>query len=1221
MRRRLFRLFVIAFAALVLGIGTLPYWFGSALAAAGRSRGLSVGRYERLGYARFALHDVEYRRATVRVTATRVEVDTPFVWLWRQTWKQSAPVNVGEWKVDVERSSTPSAPTVDRGWVWLRALLARIAVQLERWLPRASAGAGAVNWPGGGVTTAGGSWTGREIALRDVVYRSVTADTATVDFGADGVIRVTARAFAGQAGATLESIGSRVQGGLTWWEQPVAVDATFGPRGWLPAAASFNATGWNVPAERVKLGALYTAVRAAGKLEWREDRFVTDISATGEPREGTSAPPLEVKLRGDGDTQAFTIETVRAVLPGLTATLSAPVVFSRTSGLRETPARFSLQGDLAQMPWFTATGAFTADAQVVTTGAGVPTVEFAAEARTVRARDVAIAAAAAKGRLNWPRLEITTGTLEGGEGGQLTWSGGWDFATRELFGGVMAGQLRRASLARWLPAQPTFDRVDVTLAGEGPLAEIRHHGRLEAADVTFAGVNPLALTLEWRGAAANIAELTAQVSAGASVVRATGSAGPLSLTFATLEFRQSDAMRLQLSAPATLHWRPQLRLEPLRLTGPDGSLEMAATAGESGRISVSAFQLPSRWSADFVALPGPPWTVSRLVAEGTWDRGPMIFALTSDVAVDLGEQRTATVAVKARGAADGLVVESLRAMEGEIAVVAATGRVPLTVHPGGGGWVRIDPAGALALEADVAPNAAFWPRLAAVSGVDLRDPRVTARLGGTWQRPEGKATLQAARITLDAKRFARPLPAIDALDVEISGDRTGFTLSRFSLSVEGQAVRAQGRLPLLDESWAELIRQPLLVARRGADVRLEVPDAEVAVFTRFLPAVLAPKGRLQADLHYAQGGFDGFVRLRDAASRPLGPLGVVQEIAAEATLAGRMITLREVKAKSGGQPVTLTGTVELPDAGEPRYNLILRGENLPFVRQTGLLLRGDLDLKLQTAEDAAVRLSGTVRLRDSLFLSDIRSFLPKGGTTARRRPPYFAIETVPINAWQLAVDVVGEKFLRLRTPVFTGLASARFRLGGTLGEPRAIGEATIDEGSIRMPFTSFTVTQGAVRLTEADPYEPAVYVRGAGRRYGYELVMEIDGSATQPEIAFNSSPALDSEQVLLMVMTGAAPTNQLTRSATQRVANVGLFLGQSLLASVGADAAEADRLSVASGEKISRQGRETYDIEYKLSDRWTLTGEYNEFDEYNAGMKWRIFGGRPADKKNDDAKK
>jgi translocation and assembly module TamB len=299
----------------------------------------------------------------------------------------------------------------------------------------------------------------------------------------------------------------------------------------------------------------------------------------------------------------------------------------------------------------------------------------------------------------------------------------------------------------------------------------------------------------------------------------------------------------------------------------------------------------------------------------------------------------------------------------------------------------------------------------------------------------------------------------------------------------------------------------------------------------------------------------------------------------------------------------------------------LRGNNLPLVRQTGLLVRGDLDLKLRTPAAGPEAISGTVRLRDSLFLSDIRAFLPGGARGGARQPPYFAVETPPYNAWTLGVDVSGRRFLRLRTPVFSGVASTHFRLGGTLGEPRAIGEVVIDQGQVLMPFASFSVKQGTVRITEENPHELTLFVRGTGRSNGYDLSMEITGSVQAPNIVFSSSPALDSDQLLLMVTTGAMPGNDIAHSGRQRFARLGTFVGRSLLGSFGGDATSADRLSIASGEKISRQGRETYDIEYKMSDRWTLVGEYDEFDDYNAGFKWRLYPGPRTPEAPHDASK
>ena len=249
-------------------------------------------------------------------------------------------------------------------------------------------------------------------------------------------------------------------------------------------------------------------------------------------------------------------------------------------------------------------------------------------------------------------------------------------------------------------------------------------------------------------------------------------------------------------------------------------------------------------------------------------------------------------------------------------------------------------------------------------------------------------------------------------------------------------------------------------------------------------------------------------------------------------------------------------------------------------------MRGDLDLRLHTPAVGPTALGGTVLLRDSLFLSDARAFLPGGANDGGSQPPYFAVVTPPFDAWTLRVDIRGDRFMRLRTPVFNGVASARFHLGGTLGEPRAIGELTIDEGHVLLPFANFVVKQGTIRIAEENPHKLTVFARGTGRYNGYDLAMEITGTAEAPNIVFTSSPALDSDQLLMMVMTGAVPNNGTGYSSTQRFARLGAYLGQSLLGSFGVDAASADRLSIVPGETISDQGRETYTVEYKLSDRW-----------------------------------
>ena len=185
------------------------------------------------------------------------------------------------------------------------------------------------------------------------------------------------------------------------------------------------------------------------------------------------------------------------------------------------------------------------------------------------------------------------------------------------------------------------------------------------------------------------------------------------------------------------------------------------------------------------------------------------------------------------------------------------------------------------------------------------------------------------------------------------------------------------------------------------------------------------------------------------------------------------------------------------------------------------------------------------------------------------RPPYFSVETPPLNAWGLDVKIEGEDFLRLRTPVFNGTATARFRLSGTLGEPQVGGEAIVDEGNIRLPFASFEVRQGEIRLT-AGQIEPQLWVSATTRRYGYDLRMELSGDASSPNLVFSSSPPLEAEQVLLMVMAGEAPSNEISTTDRQRVARFGAFFGQSLLGTLGGDPTGPDRLDDFQWRRIFR---------------------------------------------------
>lgn len=1208
MRRRLLLLIAGVAALLVLAVVALPWWLGAAAGRIAPAQGLSFARYERIGYARFALHGAEYNRGPVRVTASRAEASTPLLWAWRHWRGAPDEVRVERWLVEVKPRTTPGPPRREPGWVPLRALLHRIAVHLDRWLKQGVVGPGGVRWPGGGLSLQSARWERSELNVTGLELYGVEADGSATFASGEDLIRVKLRSRQEPAEAVFENRGAAVVGRAEWLGQLASLSAQFHPRGWLPGEAALVAQDWRIPAERLRLGPAYAEVEGKGKVTWSGGTFVANLQARSAPRPGGHAPPLEVLALAQGTPSAVTVEALHVMLPGIEARLSQSVTVDRSGRVVRDggEARFSLRAELAKQPWFDATGVVVGEAVFVSDVLQESEVAFRVNGDGLSARGVSIARVEAEGRFRWPRVELSRGVMVDGGGEQVEVSGSYEIRQQRLERAVVSGTLSRRALGRWLPAQPRFESIAFRAEAAGPLGELDHRGEARVASFEVNGMNALALTAEWRGRGTAVRQFSAEARAGVTEVRARGAADPDSVHLSELELRREGQPRLRLVQPVRIQWNPGLAIDALQLAGGDARLDARMIWGATGRLAFSARNLPSLWLADLVKWKGPAWSVDLLAFTGRWDRGPVAYTFTIGATVELGEKRTAAVAAASRGDAAGLRIEALRATEGDAVVFNAVGNLPLKLHAGGANWLEVDDRGPLAFDATAAPQSALWPMLARATGIELREPSAEIHLTGTWRRPEGQAILKATRVAFDRARVQRDLPAMEQLAVRLRADPAGVHLEQFSLRVEGQSVRATGRVPVPAGGWKDLVQQPRRIVEQDAVLRLEVPEAEIGGLARFFPGILAPKGRASVDVSYERGAFSGRARLIDATSRPLGPLGVLQEINAEVTLSDRTVHLRSVSARAGGQPVALTGAIDLPAGAAPRFDLALRGENVPFVRQTGLLLRGDLALKLQTPASGPPRITGNVRLRDSLFLQDVRAFLPRGTATGARRPPYFSVDTPPLHTWTLAVAVDGNQFMRLRTTVFSGLASAHFRLGGTLGEPRAFGEVTVDQGVVRMPFASFEVRQASVRLTEANPYEPEIFLRGSARRYGYDLAMEIEGAASAPNVTFTSSPALDSEQVLLMVMTGAAPSNEITYSGTRRVAQIGAFLGQSLLGSFGGDPGDADRLSILSGEKISRQGNETYEVEYRLSDRWRAVGEYNEFDEYNAGVKWRV---------------
>ena len=191
--------------------------------------------------------------------------------------------------------------------------------------------------------------------------------------------------------------------------------------------------------------------------------------------------------------------------------------------------------------------------------------------------------------------------------------------------------------------------------------------------------------------------------------------------------------------------------------------------------------------------------------------------------------------------------------------------------------------------------------------------------------------------------------------------------------------------------------------------------------------------------------------------------------------------------------------------------------------------------------------------------------------------------------------------------LFNGEVTANLHLEGTLKDPIAIGGLKVDSGLIRFPFANLELQQGLVTLTSQDPYHPQLLVHATSKQFGYDIRLEVSGSIDSPIIEFTSNPSLSSEQILLMITAGQLPQGAFNLTPQQRAQTVALFLGRDLLSKLGFGDQSQERLTISSGEEVSVQNKPTYRVEYKVAPRWSVTGEYDRFGDFNAGLKWRVY--------------
>jgi len=1219
-------------------LATLPVWLPWVLKPVLGHLGFRFEKYERRGYAGFVVTGLEGAWDTTRLEAGRVEGALPTAWLWRTSSTNSNPaplLTMEDWRVFESAAtnaatSTPASAGPEPSLKSTLDDLGRIVPPLKTILPAAVARGGVIEIDSNRFGIPLAEWRRGQLQAQMTVP-SVPGQFAILASFGDGSNASVSATWDRQDAAVhaklhRDAAAWRLDGQAEWGTNRAVLSAITSAVGWWPAQAQLLARSTRLPAGDWRPKQYLDPVLTLN-VNIVSNRFELEATGTAEPTAAETwvQPRIQAVLRASGNPEFALVHELGVQAGCLNLALTNPVGLrlQEPGGFLTNQAWVQLGLDLAKARGLSLTGRIDGAVQLQLSDWKRAAGAFQIESGRIHGADIDVARSSLTGALAWPLLRVERAEIELADGSTLYASAAADLAARE----VTTGKWQFAARG------PRTDSSDLRYEGltgsgtiAGPFTNLAHSGEARVAKAEIIRGKSWRVSAAWQGTNLHLTKTTLDLTAASSRLalegemrlRATG-VPESRLTLSQIVFERQGHTLYSLARPVSLRWQGTLGQGPG--TNWTMSMDPLDWNGTGHRITVqSQITWPSQGEAkaemqgvalsdfaDFLPATVTNISLRAVKGEGSWSNGPVRAALSADATLQMLDGPT----MDARGtlrSGDAVEVDQLTLSTRGVPALTLKGTLPFALVPGQTNrWLRANQERPLELQANLETVESFsWP-MGAGGELHLSTPKLQMTASGTLAMPKVVLAAGPSGIEWRGGTNASLTPRVEQVQFEAVVTEERLELRKLEGKLEGQAFHADGEWPLPAQFWTRLPVPGAALDWNSARGHLAIEHAQLATLSRYAPAWLTREGQVDVDLALRPGRtLEGLILLTNAATRAAGELSAARDLSARIQISGDEATLTEFRGQVGGQPIRATGRARLLGGGGLEYQLNLQGSNVPLARTVEFLVRGDFDLEVKSAGRAAPAVSGTVRLHDGLFAQHASALLLSSPDRPAVRPPYFSVTNEPFGDWTMDVAVRGDEFLRVRTPVFTGILSLNVKLGGTLREPVLVGDARVNSGRLIFPFGTLRVDQASASLGRDNPRGPELFVHASGRNYRYEIRLEVTGPAERATVLFSSTPPLTSEEILLMLTAGELPKNEAVFSTTARAGQLATFLGRDVVARFSGGDVSSERLIINTTENITEEGRTTYSIEYRLTDRWSLVGEYDRFSALNAAVKWRI---------------
>ncbi|MEO0795511.1 MAG: translocation/assembly module TamB domain-containing protein [Verrucomicrobiota bacterium] len=1239
MPRRLLKWSACALAVLlclaIVGVLTFQFWFPLLLRKGGEAQGARFEIIEFRGGS-VIVGQVEWVDPSMRVTVERVEIPGPWHLISRR-WlgnEDDAVVNVEG--VEVYPQVSTESPELPEPSVSAKPIELSASLQqgMEAWSL-------VFEWVDRINVDSARYWQGNEPLVElqqlEVTVEQVEITDLNVLEGWNGNVRVlrddgpnfSYRVSVPQRQLQVEgqlNSGDQLatDGQIQFFGSVATYQVSWPDAGVVPSQARLLADQFTIPESLIEFPDYQSPVLTIDAA-WNGNSGTVQLQAGAEPQVGRTLPALAAELNGTTDGRKISVDQFFAEAWSSEIRLDEPLRID-LQDLGATPdALLTAKLNLDEQPLLPVTGLLDGEIRVEQSPGDYPTVYLSLDAQAVAYEDFEVRRFDLSAILDWPRLRLERLDMSTLTIPSLTAEAEVDLGAEYIESASISFDLNNEFVPKLEQIvgdiEAGFTRASIDLELEGPLAQPVHRGSLSAKGVHGPRSIPADIDIRWDADWLAFKSFDLALQNDNARLAAAGAAqleGPLrevTIREASIDIEKHPDLVLQ--KPFTVEVDEALRLTwtPMSFrSDAEGQLEIEADIDypRRGQVRVIANDISPQWLDLVLNDPLPmDLKLDTFELEAQWDDGPLQAEIDIDIAAFPPDQPPVDILGQMKTQSGRLTIDGLSVTQAGVTLLKAEGFVPVEVVPNAESilkFYRNEPV-SFDLLAKPAESEA-WDDLEEILGLDVVVPAIDFAITGRLEDPDGKLDLQFDQLIPIGQDTDEALPDISDGHLVVEFDIDDVELSLGEVSLAGNVIQFSGRLPMGEDAWMALIENQTIPDWEGGEGKIDVNSVSLKDLAYWLPEILRDDGRLSLNATLAPGKqIAGTLDIEDVQTRPIAQLGSVSSVNARLRLDNHMLLVEQAGAEVGGSPLAISGTVELTEDWQPRYNLKLKGDTVPLVRSPGLILRASPDIQLTTDSEGITTVGGTVQLNESFFTMDITSIGVGGGSggaaASPAAPPFFSISEEPLADWRLRLNIVGDRFLRIGVPAFEGIASARFDLRGSLKNPLIFGQSELEQGVVLFPFATFRLEQGQITISQNEPETVNLDILAGGRAYGYDIQMRVGGTHVNPTVTFDSTPSLEQSDILLMITSGEIPGH--ARSTGSRLSGIGIYVANSFMADLGIVDPLDETLTVNVGEDVTTSGKDTINVRFQVTDRLALVGAYDKYDAYYLDLEWRIF--------------